>query len=61
MASNIDLFDEYWYLTRNQDVAEAVAQGLFTAREHFEHHGKYEGRSPAHCLIRPRTWIGTPM
>ena len=40
------LFDEQWYLSRNPDVAEAIAQGLISpALEHFQRYGKYEGRA----------------
>ncbi|NYT25461.1 DUF3616 domain-containing protein [Alcaligenaceae bacterium] len=41
-----NLFDPEWYLEQNPDVAEAVAQGLMTAWQHFEQYGQFEGRSP---------------
>jgi hypothetical protein len=40
-------FDEASYLRSNPDVAEAVDAGQFrSGREHFELHGRAEGRSP---------------
>ena len=39
--------DEAWYLERNPDVAEAIAQGtVASAREHFLGNGYFEGRMP---------------
>lgn len=46
MATNFSLFNLQWYLDTNPDVAEAVRQGLIDAEEHFNQHGKAEGRSP---------------
>lgn len=46
MAANFSLFNLQWYLDTNPDVAEAVRQGLIDAEEHFNQHGKAEGRSP---------------
>lgn len=46
MATNFSLFNVQWYLDTNPDVAEAVRQGLIDAEEHFNQHGKAEGRSP---------------
>lgn len=43
----VGLFNEAFYLRTNPDVAAAVAQGLLTAREHFDLYGKYESRSPS--------------
>jgi hypothetical protein len=39
-------FDESWYLARYSDVAEAVAKGETTARDHYVEFGYYEGRLP---------------
>jgi hypothetical protein len=39
-------FDEAWYLARYPDVAEAVAKGETTARDHYVEFGYYEGRLP---------------
>lgn len=51
------LFDEQWYLARNPDVAEAIAQGLLSsALEHFELFGKHEGR-PASPLFNPEDYL----
>ena len=38
-------FSLQWYLTNNPDVALAVSKGLVDAFEHFQNHGKAEGRS----------------
>lgn len=46
MAANFSLFNRQWYLDANPDVAEAVRLGLIDAEEHFNQHGKAEGRSP---------------
>ncbi|MDT9184097.1 calcium-binding protein [Limnospira sp. PMC 289.06] len=41
------LFDEGFYLAQNQEVEEAIADGLFeTAFEHFSRYGQFEGRNP---------------
>src|SRR5690606_930103 len=40
-------FDEAWYLSRNPDVADLVAEGLISAESHFEQYGQEEGRSPS--------------
>ncbi|MBS0016537.1 MAG: pre-peptidase C-terminal domain-containing protein [Arthrospira sp. SH-MAG29] len=41
------LFDEQFYLAQNQEVEEAIAEGLFqTAFEHFSRYGQFEGRHP---------------
>src|SRR5690606_33717232 len=40
------VFGAQEYLRNNRDVAEAVAQGLITAWDHFELFGGAEGRSP---------------
>lgn len=41
------LFDEQFYLAQNQDVEEAIAEGLFqTAFEHFSRYGQFERRHP---------------
>jgi hypothetical protein len=39
-------FDEAWYLARYPDVAEVVAKGKTTARDHYVEFGYYEGRLP---------------
>lgn len=46
MAEIDSLFNEWWYLDQNPDVAEAVDLGLLTARQHFDLYGNAEGRSP---------------
>lgn len=41
------LFDEEFYLSQNQDVEEAIADGTFaSAFDHFERAGQFEGRDP---------------
>lgn len=40
------MFDPAQYLANNPDVAQAVAQGLITAWDHFELFGGAEGRTP---------------
>lgn len=46
LISVVDV-DEAFYLSRNPDVAEGVAQGsIRSAREHFINHGYFEGRMP---------------
>lgn len=54
-------FDEDWYLGHYPDVAEAVARGETTARDHYIEFGYFEGRLPglngfdgaAYCRIQP--------
>ena len=42
------LFDENFYLAQNQDVARAVANGLFrNGLDHFNQFGQFEGRNPS--------------
>ena len=55
-SNAFSLFDESWYLGRNPDVASAVAAGQITARDHFEFHGKAEGRSP-HPLFSAQQYL----
>lgn len=50
MLVTTPLFNREWYLTRNPDVAEAVAQGLLDPLEHFLQYGLHEGRSPGPLL-----------
>jgi hypothetical protein len=51
MIADIDV-DEAWYLTRYQDVADAIATGkAASAKEHFINHGFFEGRQPYRMLI----------
>jgi hypothetical protein len=39
--------DEAWYLERYPDVAEAIEAGFVeSAKQHFAHHGYFEGRMP---------------
>ncbi|MDP1857098.1 MAG: GTPase, partial [Gemmatimonadaceae bacterium] len=47
-------FDETGYLTANPDVWHAVRAGQTTAWEHYEKHGRAEGRSGAWSV--PPTW-----
>ena len=43
-----ELFNENFYLERNPDVADAIANGTFSsAFEHFSTFGKFEGRAPS--------------
>lgn len=40
-------FNEAWYLGRYPDVAEGVVRGVISSgRDHYENHGKREGRLP---------------
>ncbi|UYF98750.1 cadherin-like domain-containing protein [Halomonas sp. GD1P12] len=46
--ADIVLFDEALYLSRNDDVAQAVVRGEYASgREHFDRFGVFEGRSSA--------------
>lgn len=45
--TSLTLFNAHWYLSKNPDVAEAVARGELTAQQHFELYGKAEGRAPS--------------
>lgn len=48
MLNITQLFDEIYYLTQNQDIKEAVANGIFASGfEHFINFGKFEGRDPS--------------
>lgn len=39
--------DEKWYLTRYEDIADAISKGVVTsARDHFVNDGYFEGRWP---------------
>ncbi|MCC2596695.1 hypothetical protein LKR43_10120 [Pusillimonas sp. MFBS29] len=40
-------FNAHWYLSKNPDVAQAVARGEMTAEQHFKLYGKAEGRAPS--------------
>lgn len=51
-----DLFNASWYLSQNPDIKAAVQAGLISAREHFELHGKTEGRSPG-PLFDPQHYL----
>ncbi|AHF02586.1 calcium-binding protein [Marichromatium purpuratum 984] len=42
----VRFFDEDFYLRNNPDVAASVQAGTFTAEEHFEQYGRFEGRNP---------------
>lgn len=53
-------FDEGWYLATYTDVASAVQKGeLASAREHFECHGRAEGRLPRAPRRFRRNWPRT--
>lgn len=48
MLNITQLFDEIYYLNQNQDIKEAVANGIFASGfEHFINFGKFEGRDPS--------------
>lgn len=50
--------DEAFYLARNPDVAEGIAQGnIKSAREHFLDHGYFEGRMPYPILIDEQWYL----
>ena len=55
-----DAFDENFYLQLYDDVRDAVARGtIASAREHWEHHGRSEGRSAsgAEWMRRQRAYV----
>ena len=54
--SGSPLFDTQYYLQQYQDVAQAVAEGLFTAWDHFVSYGGDEGRSPT-PLFDPQYYL----
>jgi len=57
LISDIDI-DETWYLSRYDDVAEAIAAGrLKSAKEHYITAGFFEGRQPYQILVDERWYL----
>jgi hypothetical protein len=51
-------FDETWYLSKNTDVAEAVAAGTFkSGRHHFIEVGYFEGRRPCDFEVDEKWYL----
>jgi GT2 family glycosyltransferase/glycosyltransferase involved in cell wall biosynthesis len=48
---NVPSFDEATYLDANPDIAWAMRRGLRSAREHWDHHGMFEGRAGGPWLL----------
>ena len=55
--ANVDI-DEAWYLERNPDVAQAIANKIVeSARQHYCQSGYFEHRMPYHIAVDPDWYL----
>lgn len=46
-AASADIFDKNWYAAANPDVVAALGRSEQALRQHYQNHGRFEGRSPS--------------